>query len=188
MTDNLDHDNVTTIHGVFLEVFGLGVMLVGESGIGKSEIALSLISRGHRLIADDAVTISLTKKQTLMASCPELLRNFLEVRGLGILNIHELFGESAVKNHVSVDLFINLIDINSEILLDSNRLLGIHSERNIFEITVPEVTLPIGPGRNISVLIESAVRNHKSKLKGYNAAEDFLQRQKAYLARKNQES
>ncbi len=175
----------TTIHGVLMEIFGLGLLLVGESGIGKSEIALGLISRGHRLVADDAVTISVDEYQALTGSCPELLKDFLEVRGLGILNIRNMFGETAVKDQVSLDLIVKLIDINDSIIIESNRLLGIHSEQIILGIAVPEVTIPIGPGRNISVLIESAVRNHKSKLKGYHAAEDFLERQKNYLESKS---
>lgn len=171
-----------------MEVFGLGVLLMGDSGIGKSEIALGLISRGHRLVADDAVTISLAEDHSLQGYCPELLKDFLEVRGLGILNIKNMFGESAVKYHVSLDLIVKFVDINSSMILESNRLLGMHSEQEILGVIVPEVTVPIGPGRNISVLIESAVRNHKSKLNGYNAAEDFLQRQKAYLESKNKEN
>ncbi len=169
-----------TLHGVLMEVFGLGVLLIGESGIGKSEIALGLISRGHRLVADDAVIIS-DEDNSLIGNCPELLKDFLEVRGLGILNIRNMFGDTAVKYQASLDLIVKFIDINDSIIAESNRLLGIHSGQVILGKTVPEVTIPIGPGRNLAVLIESAVRNHKSKLKGYNAAEDFLERQKDYL-------
>ena len=176
-----------TLHGVFLEVFGLGILLMGNSGIGKSEIALGLISRGHRLIADDAVIVSVNLEQGLTGACPELLKDFLEVRGLGILNIKNMFGDTAVKEQAPLDLIIKFIDINSSVVIDSNRLLGIHGEQTILNIQIPEVTIPIGPGRNIAVLIESAVRNHKSKLKGYNAAEDFIQRQETYLKSRSNE-
>lgn len=180
-------NQTTTLHGVLMEVFGLGVLLIGESGIGKSEIALGLISRGHRLIADDAVTLSVDEHNLLVGSCPELLKDFLEVRGLGVLNIRNMFGENAVKYQVSLDLIVKFIDINDAIIRESNRLLGMHSEQSILEKPVPEVTIPIGAGRNISVLVESAVRNYKSKLKGYNAAEDFLERQRAYLESRTNE-
>lgn len=187
MSTPASHQSLT-LHGVLMEVFGLGVLLIGESGIGKSEIALGLISRGHRLIADDAVTISSTQDQGLIGSCPELLKDFLEVRGLGILNIRNMFGETAVKDQASLDLIIKFIDVNSSMIIESNRLLGMHSEQCILNTCIPEVTIPVGPGRNISVLIESAVRNHKSKLKGYHAAEDFLERQKNYLESKSKGS
>lgn len=172
------HDNATTMHGVFLEVFDLGVLLTGESGIGKSEIALGMISRGHRLIADDAVTFITNEDNKLEANCPEVLKDFIEVRGLGILNVKELYGEGAVTYSMNVDLFIQLTDFADKIFNESNRLLGIHGEKSVLGHDIPQVTLPIGPGRNISVLIEAAVRNHKSKLRGYNAGEDFLNRQK----------
>lgn len=188
MNSNVNNQT-TTIHGVFMEVFGFGVLLTGDSGIGKSEIALGLISRGHCLIADDAVTLSVIQPDDgpaqLMGVCPELLRDFLEVRGLGVLNIREMFGDSALKEKASIDLIIKLIDISDEIIHASNRLFGIHSEQILLDMTIPEVTVPVGPGRNISVLIESAVRNHKIKVKGYDAAQDFANRQKQFLEGQN---
>ena len=118
------NQQTTTLHGVLMEVFGLGVLLMGESGIGKSEIALGLISRGHRLIADDAVTISVDEHNELIGSCPELLKDFLEVRGLGILNIRNMFGETAVKYQVSLDLIVKFIDINDSIIITATDCLA----------------------------------------------------------------
>lgn len=178
----------TTLHGVFLDVFGLGVFLLGNSGIGKSEIALGLISRGHRLIADDAVTFQLNQKQDeLIGTCPDILKDFLEVRGLGVLNVRAMYGDSAIKTSAPLKLIVNLIDVSDEIFRSSDRLFGIHNEREILGLSFNEVTVPVGPGRNISVLIEAAVRNHNIRLKGYNAAKDFTERQHKLLHAKTNE-
>ena len=171
-----------TLHGVFMDVFSLGVLLAGSSGIGKSEIALGLIGRGHRLIADDAVTFELTDKHNLMGSCPELLQDFLEVRGLGILNIRAMYGDSAIKKAMPLQLIVNLIDVEDNIVKESDRLIGIHSKRIMLGVEVTEVTIPVGPGRNLSVLIEAAVRSYRLRLTGYNAIQDFTEKQKRYLA------
>lgn len=175
-----------TTHGVYMDVFGLGVLLTGSSGIGKSEIALGLISRGHRLVADDAVEFKVFD-EGIKGSCPEILRDFLEVRGLGVLNIRAMYGDSAIKKCMPLQLIVNLIDVSDQIIRESNRLFGIYSERVILGAEVPEVTIPVGPGRNISVLIEAAVRNHRLKIGGYDAAQDFLEKQKRHMERQSEE-
>lgn len=165
-----------TLHGVFLEVFNIGVLLTGKSGIGKSEIAMSLVNRGHTLVADDATTLS-AEDNKIIGTCPERLRDFLEVRGLGLLNIRKMYGDNSVKSATQLQLIINLVDITSVEVRDSDRLAGIHSTEDFFGIGVPKVVLPVGPGRHLSVLIESAVRSQKLKIEeGYDPVEDFCQR------------
>jgi len=167
----------TIIHGVYLEVNGIGLLLVGEAGVGKSELALELINRGHSLIADDAPIFSRISPQILDGRCPPLLQDFLEVRGLGILNIRSMYGSNAVKNNkylrliVRMELFEN-IDQNP-----IDRLHGIRREVNILGLDIPEVTIPVAPGRNLAVLVEAAASNHILLLSGYNSAEDFRQQQ-----------
>lgn len=188
MTNKPEKQQTTiTLHGVFMDVFSLGVLLSGTSGIGKSEIALGLIGRGHRLIADDAVTFQLTEKHSLIGSCPEILQDFLEVRGLGILNIRAMYGDSAIKKSMPLQLIVNLIDVDDNIFKESDRLIGIHDQRKIIETEITEVTIPVGPGRNLSVLIEAAVRSYRLRLTGYNAIEDFSEKQKRYLESMSQE-
>jgi len=165
------------IHGVFMEVIGIGVLLTGDSGIGKSELALDLISRGHRLIADDAPEFSRIAPDIINGTCPALLREFLEVRGLGILNIRSIFGDSAVKTSKYLHLIIDLENMTDEQLYNVDRLRGERRTRSIFNLDIPEVTLPVAPGRNLAVAVEAAVRNHILLHKGYDAAEDFIQRQ-----------
>ena len=165
------------IHGVFMEVIGIGVLLTGDSGIGKSELALDLISRGHRLIADDAPEFSRIAPDIINGTCPALLREFLEVRGLGILNIRSIFGDSAVKTSKYLHLIIDLESMTDEQLYNVDRLRGERRTRSIFNLDIPEFTLPVAPGRNLAVAVEAAVRNHILLQKGYDAAEDFIQRQ-----------
>lgn len=169
-----------TLHGVFMDIFGFGVLLTGHSGIGKSEFALGLISRGHRLIADDSIEFYL-ENDIVIGHCPELLRHFLEVRGLGILNIPKMFGENAVKDNVPLQLVTHLIDSSDIEIQASDRLYGMHSHLSILGKDIPRVAIPVGPGRNLSVLLETAVRNHRLHASGYHAAKDFIQRQKDFL-------
>lgn len=165
-----------THHGVLLEVFNLGLLLTGQSGIGKSEIALGLISRGHRLIADDAVMFSVSGRD-IVGSCPPRLQNFLEVRGLGVLNIEKIYGAGAVKKSCPLNLIAHLTELNADTIRDSNRLRGIHDHEIILGLAIPRVVIPVGPGRNLAVIIEAAVRNQKLKLEqGYDSAEDFCSR------------
>jgi len=168
-----------TLHGVFMEVMGTGVLITGESSIGKSELALELLTRGHRLIADDAPEFARIAPDTLIGTCPEMLREFLEVRGLGILNVRAMFGASAIKQNRNLRLIIRLQDMDEAMKMD--RLHGSRKLRSIQDVDIPEVTLPVGPGRNLSVLVEAAVRNHILISKGYDASEAFIERQKKRL-------
>ena len=170
------------LHGVFLEVLGIGVLLTGLSGAGKSELALELINRGHRLIADDAAQFSCRSPSVIIGNCPQLLRDFLEVRGLGILNIRAMFGDNALLSSKRLRLIISL-DVSSEKFSDeSTRLDGGHQLRNIQGVEIPQLTVPVAPGRNLAVIIEAAVRNHLLTRSGYNAADDFIERQKRFMA------
>ena len=168
-----------TLHGVFMEVLGTGVLITGDSSIGKSELALELLTRGHRLIADDATEFSRVSPDTLLGSCPEMLRDFLEVRGLGILNVRAMFGASAIKQHRNLRLIVVLQDIEEASKMD--RLHGSKRMRNIQDVDIPEITLPVGPGRNLAVLLEVAVRNYILSSKGYDASQAFIERQKRRL-------
>jgi len=168
-----------TLHGVFMEVMGTGVLITGDSSIGKSELALELITRGHRLIADDATEFSRVAPDTLLGSCPEMLRDYLEVRGLGILNIRAMFGASSIKQHRNLRLIIVLQQLENATQMD--RLHGSKQLRKIQEVDIPEITLPVGPGRNLAVLLEAAVRNHILSTKGYDASQAFIDRQKRRL-------
>lgn len=174
-----------TLHGVFMEVMGTGVLITGESSIGKSELALELLTRGHRLIADDAPEFARVAPDTLIGTCPEMLREFLEVRGLGILNVRAMFGASAIKQSRNLRLIIRLQDMDEAAKMD--RLHGSRQIRTIQDVEIPEVTLPVGPGRNLSVLVEAAVRNHILISKGYDASEAFIERQKKRLEKVHEE-
>jgi len=168
-----------TLHGVFMEVMGTGVLITGDSSVGKSELALELITRGHRLIADDAPEFARITPDTLLGSCPEMLRDFLEVRGLGILNVRAMFGASAIKENRNLRLIIILQEIEDAGQID--RLHGSRRMRNIQGIDIPEITLPVAPGRNLAVLLEAAVRNHILISNGYDASQSFIERQKERL-------
>jgi len=170
-----------TLHGVFLEVNGIGILLTGESGVGKSELALELISRGHRLIADDAPEFSRVAPDTLSGECPDQLKDFLEVRGLGILNIRAMFGDIAIKNNKYLRLIMHLEEINEVQLHQIDRLRGSHQLQNILGVDVQQITIPVAPGRNLAVLVEMAVRNHVLSYQGYNAADNFIQRQQEFI-------
>jgi HPr kinase/phosphorylase len=168
-----------TLHGVFMEVMGTGVLITGESSSGKSELALELLTRGHRLIADDATEFARTAPDTLNGTCPEMLRDFIEVRGLGILNVRAMFGANAIKQSRNLRLIIALQDIDDATKMD--RLHGSKQIRTIQNVDIPEVTLPVAPGRNLAVLLEVAVRNHILNIKGYDASQAFIDRQKRRL-------
>jgi len=172
---------ILTLHGVFLDVLGIGVLLQGDSGTGKSELALSLINHGHRLIADDAVEFIQVGDDTIIGRCPEMLQDFLEVRGLGILNIRVMFGDSAIKENKRLQLIVKVAIFSDEELLQIDRLHGMYQIQKIHDVEIPHVTIPIAPGRNISVLIESAVRNQILKNTGYNASNEFIARQHQFL-------
>jgi HPr kinase/phosphorylase len=166
-----------TIHGVFIEVLGTGVLLVGDPAVGKSELALDLISRGHRLIADDAPQFARIAPEQLEGTCPEALRDFLEVRGLGILNIRAMFGEGAVLRQKPLNLIIDLQPLDQFQLERMDRLAGSLSATSILGVAVPRVTMPVAPGRNLAIIVEAAVRQQILRIRGYDAGVDFIDRQ-----------
>ncbi|MFC4303923.1 HPr(Ser) kinase/phosphatase [Cohnella boryungensis] len=160
-----------TIHGVLVDVYGLGMLITGGSGIGKSETALELVKRGHRLIADDAVEIRQTSDNHLFGTAPDLIRHLLEIRGLGILNVMTLFGAGAVKNQTSISLVVRLENWQQDKQYDR---LGLDEETTkIIETEVPLLTVPVRPGRNLAVILEVAAMNYRLKRMGYNAAQQF---------------
>lgn len=161
-----------TRHGVFVEVYGEGVLILGDSGVGKSETALELIKRGHRLIADDAVEIRNVSHKTLVGSAPENIRHFIELRGVGVVNARRLFGVGSVKISEKIDMVIQLEQWNPEKSYDR---LGLDSEViDILGVEVPISVVPVTPGRNISIIIEAAAMNNRQKKMGYNAARQLL--------------
>ncbi len=166
------------LHGVFLEVLGTGVLLTGHSAVGKSELALELITRGHRLIADDAPEFSRIAPDVVSGRCPPLLRDFLEVRGLGILDIRAMFGDSAITNSMYLQLIVHLKRMKLHEIADMERLQAASQTRTVLGVEIPQITVPVAPGRNLAILVETAVRNHMLRLKGYDASEAFIERQK----------
>jgi HPr kinase/phosphorylase len=169
------------VHGVYMEVMGRGVLLSGDPAIGKSELALALISRGHCLIADDATELYKTAANALVGRCPKVLQDFLEVRGLGMINIRAMFGNNAIKPNKELDLIIDLLHFDDKKLHDMDRLEGCHSTRAILGVEVPITSLPVAAGRNLAILVETAVRQHMLMLDGYNATQDFIDRQQSYI-------
>ena len=163
-----------TMHGVLVDVYGEGLLITGESGIGKSEMALELIKRGHRLVADDAVEIKRVSSQTLVGSCPEIIRCFIEVRGIGIIDVSKMFGIQAIKETQNIDLVIRLEMWDNTKEYDR---LGLHDEHfNILGNNVVCQTIPIRPGRNLALIGESAAVNHRQKKMGYSAAQALSER------------
>ncbi len=163
-----------TRHGVFVEVYGEGILLLGESGVGKSETAIELIKRGHRLIADDAVEIRRVSNKSLVGTAPDNIRHFIELRGIGIINASRIFGAGAVKLTEKIDLVINLEpwDVNK-----SYDRMGLDNQTtDILGLNIPSLTIPVKPGRNLAVIIEVAAMNSRQKKLGYNAAQDLLKR------------
>jgi HPr kinase/phosphorylase len=167
----------TVIHGVFLDVHGLGVLLTGDSGVGKSELALELISRSHCLIADDSIEFSQQGPGAVRGTCPDALRDFLEVRGLGILNIRAMYGDGVIKDRKDLHLIVHLERMTPEKIQQVNRLEGCYGKRLILDSEIPVVTLPVASGRNLAVLVEAAVRHHILLRKGYNASDAFIAQQ-----------
>lgn len=166
-----------TVHGVFLEALGVGVLLVGDAGIGKSELGLEMIARGHRLIADDAPEFARIAPEVLEGSCPAVLRDFLEVRGLGVLNVRAMFGEGAVCQRENLNLIVAMRSFDNGELSQIDRLRGSLSARTILGVSVPEITIPVAPGRNLAVLLETAVRSQILRTRGYDAGVDLTVRQ-----------
>lgn len=166
----------SSLHGVLLDVLGMGVMITGESGVGKSELALELISRGHGLVADDVVELRRIAPETLEGYCPPMLRDFLEVRGLGVLNIRTIFGETAVRRKKNLKLIVHLQKTNLEGFYAMERLPGNDSSENILDVSIRKVVIPVAAGRNLAVLVEAAVRNYVLQLRGIDSTRDFLAR------------
>lgn len=159
-----------TRHGVLVEVYGLGLLLLGESGVGKSEAAIELLKRGHRLIADDAVEIKAVA-DTLEGTAPELIRHYVELRGIGVIDVRQIFGVGAVKARQNIHLIVNLEPWREGMLYDR---LGINEQRmSILGVDVAAVTIPVKPGRNLAVILEVAAMNQRQKFMGYNAAVEF---------------
>ena len=162
-----------TRHGVLMEVYGEGILLIGESGMGKSENAVELLKRGHRLIADDAVEIRRISGNTLMGTAPAMVRNFVELRGIGIINVAKLYGTGAVKTENRIDLVVNIVKWDSHTNYDR---LGIDVQyTEILGVKIPINTIPITPGRNLAIILEVAAMNNRQRKLGYNAALDFTE-------------
>ncbi|MBS3799974.1 MAG: HPr(Ser) kinase/phosphatase [Thioalkalivibrio sp.] len=168
-------------HGVFMEILGIGVLISGASSVGKSEVALELISRGHRLIADDAPEFARIAPDIVRGHCPALLQDLLEVRGLGVLNIRAMYGDSAIKGGKYLRLIIDLRDQGEPSPVPDDRLNGRRGEIDILGLRIPLISLPIAPGRNIAVMIEAAVRNHLLHMQGYVAGDDLRARQRRQI-------
>lgn len=163
-----------TRHGVLVEIYGEGVFITGESGVGKSETAIELVKRGHRLIADDAVEIRRMGDGELMGSAPELIRHYMELRGIGVVDIQQLFGVSAVKDNAQIDLVINLELWKDGAVYDR---LGLEEQTTeILDVEVPTITIPVKPGRNLAVILEVAAMNNRHKKMGFNAALAFTEK------------
>ncbi len=162
-----------TRHGVLMEVYGEGVLIMGESGMGKSEAAIELLKRGHRLIADDAVEIRKVSGNILVGSAPEMIRNYVELRGIGIVNVAKLFGMGAVKPENDIDLVVNVVPWENGAVYDR---LGLEDKFiEILDVKIPMNTIPVTPGRNLAVIIEVAAMNNRQRFLGYNSAKEFTE-------------
>lgn len=162
-----------TRHGVLMEIYGEGILLIGESGIGKSEAAVELLKRGHRLIADDAVEIRKIAEKSLVGTAPSLIRNYIELRGIGIVNVAKLFGMGAIRAENEIDLVVNIVPWNTKEVYDR---LGLEDQyMDILGVKVPMNTIPITPGRNLAVILEVAAMNNRQRKMGYNAAKEFTE-------------
>ncbi|MGE0557961.1 MAG: HPr(Ser) kinase/phosphatase [Burkholderiales bacterium] len=167
----------TTVHGVFLDVLGVGVLLTGDSGVGKSELALELISRGSGLIADDVVELYRLGPESIEGRCPPLLRDFLEVRGLGVLNIRTIFGEAALRPRKNVKLIVHLERPSGTDLTYLERLPLKPGTESLMDVAIHKVTIPVAAGRNLAVLTEAAVRSHVLQMRGIDSTREFIARQ-----------
>ena len=162
-----------TRHGVLVEVYGEGILILGDSGIGKSEAAIELVKRGHRLVADDAVEIKKISSSELVGSAPDVLRHYIELRGIGVINVAKLFGMGAVKDSANLDMIINIVPWHDGEVYDR---LGLESQyTDILSVKVPSITVPVTPGRNLAVIFEVAAMNNRQKRMGYNAAVEFTE-------------
>ena len=175
-----------TRHGVLMEVYGEGLLLLGESGIGKSEAAIELLKRGHRLIADDAVEIRRVADGALIGTAPPMIRNYVELRGIGIINVAKLFGMGAVKAENEINLVVNIVPWDQQKVYDR---LGLEDQHmDILGVEIPMNTIPITPGRNLAVILEVAAMNNRQRKMGYNPALEFTQQMDNYFSDNQQES
>jgi HPr kinase/phosphorylase len=174
--------NSTTMHGVFLDVLGMGVLITGDSGVGKSELGLELVSRGHGLVADDIVELYRLGPETVEGRCPPVLRDFLEVRGLGVLNIRTIFGETAVRPRKNMKLIVHLEKPTGPELTRFERLPLNASSADVLGVEIRKVTVPVAAGRNLAVLVEAAVRNYVLQLRGIDSTQEFLARHEQLMA------
>ena len=172
-----------TVHGVYMEVMGMGVLITGESGIGKSELALELLSRNHRLIADDAVEFVRVGPEVIVGQCPTLLSDFLEVRGLGILDVRLMFGETAVRHKKKLHLIVRLESMQRQKMSKIDRLQPKQLTRSILDVEIPEVALFVGPGRNLAVLVETATRAYILHMWGFDPLNEFMKRHHEHMNR-----
>jgi HPr kinase/phosphorylase len=173
----------TTVHGVFMDVLGVGVLITGESGLGKSELALELVSRGHGLVADDAVDLSRTSPNVIDGHCPALLQNMLEVRGLGLLNIRTIFGETSVRRKMKLTLIVHLVRATAQDKFE--RLPLQDMTQDILGCPIRKVMLQVAAGRNLAVLVEAAVRNTILKLRGIDTLSEFMEKQAQAILQSN---
>ena len=175
-----------TRHGVLMEVYGEGLLLMGDSGIGKSEAAVELLKRGHRLIADDAVEIKRVSTNRLVGTAPELIRNYIELRGIGIINVAKLFGMGAVRSENEINLVVNIVPWNTQEAYDR---LGLDEQyMDILGVKIPMNTIPITPGRNLAVILEVAAMNNRQRKMGYNPAQEFTEQMDRHFAENQDES
>jgi HPr kinase/phosphorylase len=164
----------TSMHGVLLDVFGVGILLLGKSGIGKSEIALDLIMRGHRLVADDIVDVKRKTPDSVVGSGSEIIKHHMEIRGLGIINIKDLFGVAAIRERKKIEIVLELVEWDPNVEYDR---LGVEDRKfRILDVEVPMLVVPVRPGRNMTTIIEVAARNHLLKLQGHHSAREFQDR------------
>ena len=169
---NLELAPRITRHGVLLEVYGEGILILGDSGIGKSELAIELVKRGHRLVADDAVELRKVSNRQIMGTAPENIRHFIELRGIGIVNVARIFGVGAVKVSESLDLVVQLEPWDPT---KNYQRTGLESEYcDILGVSIPSTSIPVSPGRNMAVVLETAAINNRQKKMGYNAAKELL--------------
>lgn len=170
-----------TRHGVLVEVYGEGLLLLGESGVGKSETAVELLKRGHRLIADDAVEIRKVNENSLVGTAPELIRNYVELRGIGIVNVAKLFGMGSIKAENEINLVVNIVPWNSQATYDR---MGVEEQyMDILGVQVPMNTIPVTPGRNLAIILEVAAMNNRQRKMGHNHALEFTQQMDAHFAK-----
>lgn len=171
--------NTVSLHGVFMDVLGMGVLVTGDSGVGKSELALELISRGHGLVADDVVEMARIAPTTIEGRCPGMLRDFLEVRGLGLLNIRTIFGETASRRKMKLKLIVHLQKTSTAV--DAPRLPLDAQTHEVLGVPIRKVVIPVAAGRNLAVLLEAAVRNTILQLRGIDSMQDFMDRQQRVM-------